>query len=183
MNRSARGRFVVIGISLAAVLVPLLWTFAAAIDVLPDNQTSPPSWRFSPSLDQLANVSVVEPSFWQELIPSIAVSAVATALTVTVAMLASYGLARSGRRVGRPLAPLLLVLASLPAVAYVVPLSGAARRIGLPDTPAGPIVGPWRRALRRIGLLETRAGIPLAQAAAPAPLAVLVLFGYLGAVA
>jgi ABC-type glycerol-3-phosphate transport system permease component len=130
----------------------------AAIGIQPNNNTSPPSWIVGPTLDHLAEVSVVEPAFWQELATSVGVSALAALLAAAISFLAAYGLARSGGRSGRRLSPGLLVLASLPVMAYVLPLSDL---------------------LRRVGLLDTLPGVTLAEAATTAPLAVYVFYGYL----
>jgi ABC-type glycerol-3-phosphate transport system permease component len=144
--------------ALLVVLVPLVWTALAAIGIEPNNNTSPPVWTIHPTLDHLAEVSVVEPAFWQELATSVGVSAVAALLAAAISFLAAYGLARSGGRAGRRLSPALLVLASLPAMAYVLPLSDL---------------------LRRLGLLDTLVGVTFAEAAATAPLAVYVFYAYL----
>jgi ABC-type glycerol-3-phosphate transport system permease component len=144
--------------ALFVVLVPLVWTALAAIGIQPDNNTSPPSWVIHATLDHLAEVSVVEPAFWQELATSVGVSVVAALLAAAISFLAAYGLARSGGRAGRRLSPALLVLASLPVMAYVLPLSDL---------------------LRRLGLLDTLAGVTFAEAAATAPLAVYVFYAYL----
>jgi multiple sugar transport system permease protein len=77
----------------------------------------------------------------------------AALLATAMSFLAAYGLARSARPALRRLSPGLLVLASLPVMAYVLPLSDL---------------------LRRIGLLDTLLGITVAEAAATAPLAVYV---------
>ncbi len=151
-------RVLLLGTALIVVLVPILWTGLAAIGIQPNNNTAPPSWVVRPTLDHLAEVSVVEPTFWQELATSIGVSACAAGLASALAFLAAYGLARSGGRTGRRLSPGLLVLASLPVMAYVLPLGDL---------------------LRRVGLLDTLAGLTLAEGAATAPLAVFVFHGYL----
>jgi ABC-type glycerol-3-phosphate transport system permease component len=111
-----------------------------------------------PTLDHLAEVSVVEPAFWQELATSVGVSALAALLAAAISFLAAYGLARSGGRSGRGLSPGLLVLASLPVMAYILPLSDL---------------------LRRVGLLDTLPGVTFAEAATTAPLAVYVFYAYL----
>ncbi len=153
-----RARGVVLAVGLIVVFVPLLWTASAAFGILPNNHSSPPSWTVAPTLDHLADVSVVEQAFWQELATSFGVSAVAAILAAAVSFLAAFGLARSGGRSGQRSAPLMLVLASLPVMAYVVPLSDL---------------------VRRIGLLDTLPGVTLAEAAVTAPLAVYVFHAYL----
>ena len=154
----ARSAF--LAVAVLVVLVPLVWTALAAIGIEPTN-TLPPSWTVNPTWDHLAEVSVVEPAFWQELATSVGVSAVAAALAASISFLAAYGWARSGGRRARRLTPGLLVLASLPVMAYVLPLS---------------------ELLRRAGLLDTLPGVTFAEAAATAPLAVYVFYAYLVAV-
>lgn len=155
------GRAVVLAVALVVVLVPILWTAAAAIGLAPNNDTSPPSWTISPTLEHLAEVSVVEPAFWQELATSVGVSAAASVLAVLISFPAAYAFARSGGRSGGRIAPILLVLASLPVMAYVVPLSDV---------------------VRRLRLLDTLPGITLAEAAVAAPLAVYVFYAYMTSV-
>lgn len=153
-----RPRSVLLAIALLIVLVPVIWTALAAIGIQPDNDTSPPSWVVRPTLDHLAQVSVVEPAFWQELATSVGVSASAALVAAAVSFVAAYGLARSGGRSVRRLTPGLLVLASLPVMAYVLQSS---------------------ELLRRLGLLDTLPGVTFAEAAATAPLAVYVFYAYL----
>ena len=156
--RDGWARSAFLAIALLIALVPLVWTALAAIGIQPNNNTSPPSWIVNPTLDHLAEVSVIEPAFWQELATSVGVSAVAALLAAAISFLAAYGLARSGGRSGRRLSPGLLVLASLPVMAYVLPLSDL---------------------LRRLGLLDTLPGVTIAEAAATAPLAVYVFYASL----
>jgi ABC-type glycerol-3-phosphate transport system permease component len=157
-HRDRWARTVFLAVALLVVLIPLVWTALAAIGIQPNNDTSPPSWNMSPTLDHLAEVSVVEQAFWQELATSVGVSAVAALLAAAMSFLAAYGLAHSGGRAGRRLTPGLLVFASLPVMAYVLPLSDV---------------------LRRLGLLDTLPGVTFAEAAATAPLAVYVFYAYL----
>ncbi len=148
-----------LAVSIALVLVPLAWTALAAVGIEPNNDTAPPSWVIKPSLDQLADVSVVEPAFWQELATSVGVSAAAAILAISLSFLAAYGLARTSAPLRR-LGPVLLVLASLPVMAYVLPLSDL---------------------LRRLGLLDTLPGLTFAEAAVTAPLAVYIVASHLSA--
>ena len=153
-------RAVLIAAALAVVLLPLLWTALAAFGVEPNNNTSPPSWVVRPSLDHLSEVSVVEPAFWQELATSVGVSAGASLLATALSLLAACGIARSMSDALRRFSPGLLVLASLPVMAYVLPLSDL---------------------LRRAGLLDSLVGLTFAEAAVTAPLAVYVLSAHLAA--
>jgi ABC-type glycerol-3-phosphate transport system permease component len=151
-------RIILLLAALAAFLLPLLWTVLAAFGVLPDNGTTPPSWQGSFTLGHFSEVGVAEPAFWQELATSVASAACAAALTAGVSFLGAYGLARSHFTTARLLTQGFLVLASLPVMAYVIPLSDV---------------------MRRVNLVDTFAGVVLAEAAVTAPLAVFVLHGAL----
>jgi ABC-type glycerol-3-phosphate transport system permease component len=157
-SRGGWARTTFLAAAILVVLVPLVWTALAAIGIQPNNTRSPPSWIVSPTLDHLAEVSVVEPAFWQELATSVGVSALAALLAAAISFLAAYGLACSGGRSGGRLSPGLLVLASRPVMAYILPLSDL---------------------LRRVGLLDTLPGVTFAEAATTAPLAVYVFYAYL----
>jgi multiple sugar transport system permease protein len=145
-------------VAIMVALVPIVWTLLAAIGIQPNESTRPPTWTIVPSLDHLAEVTVAEPTFWQELATSLGVSAVAALLAVAIAFPAAYGLARSPGRRRSGLIPGLLVLASLPVMAFVIPLSDL---------------------MRRLGLLDTLPGLTLAEAAVTAPLALYVFYAYL----
>jgi multiple sugar transport system permease protein len=142
--------------ALIAFLLPLVWTALASLGLLPDNSSRPPSWRGPATLDHFAEIGIAEPAFWQELATSTGTAACAAVLAVAVSLLAAYGLARSPFRATRAVTQACLVLASLPVMAYVIPLSDL---------------------MRRVHLLDTYAGVVLSEAAVTAPLAVFVLHG------
>ena len=151
-------RVILLLAALFAFLLPLAWTVLASFGLLPDNSASPPSWKGPVSLGHFSEIGVAEPAFWQELATSIASAACAAALSVGVAFLGAYALVRSYFSAGRLLTQGFLVLASLPVMAYVIPLSDV---------------------MRRVHLVDTFAGVVLAEAAVTAPLAVYVLHGAL----
>ena len=153
-----RARVAIIGAGLFLFLAPLAWTLLAAFGLVPDNSTRPPSWAGSFSLEHFAGVGVAEPAFWQELATSTVASASAALITIAVSYPAAYALARSRSRAETFLAPAFIVLASLPAMSYVIPLSDL---------------------MRRAHLIDSVAGIVLSEAAVTAPLAVYVLHGAL----
>lgn len=155
-RREGAIRVVLVAATLIAFLLPLAWTALASLGLLPDNSSRPPSWRGSATLDHFAEIGVAEPAFWQELATSTASAACAAVLAVGVSLLAAYGLARSTFRATRTVTQGFLVLASLPVMAYVIPLSDL---------------------MRRVHLLDTFPGVVLSEAAVTAPLAVFVLHG------
>ena len=139
-------------------MLPLVWTVLASFRVTPDDTAWPPTWT-SPTLAKYTEeIGVAEPTFTQELTTSIGLSLTATLLTITVSFLAAYSLARSRFRGKQLLVQSCLILASLPVMAYIVPLSDTARRLRLEDT---------------------FIGVMLVQTAVNAPLAVYILYGYL----
>src|SRR5258708_18068451 len=130
-------RTIAIAAVTGAFLLPLAWTGLAAVGVLPDDSMRPPSWTGPPTLDHLANIGIAEPTFWQELATSTVAAIVAACLTVAVAFPAAFALTRS-RYSRRPTVTQgFLVLASLPVVAYVIPLADLSRRGHLIATFAG----------------------------------------------
>ena len=149
-----RASLVLLAVALAVFLIPLAWTVLAAFGVVPDNSARPPSWSGTFSFEHYADVGVAEPSFWQELATSTAAAAAAALITIAVSYPAAYALARSRASVQRGLAPAFVVLASLPAMAYVIPLSDL---------------------MQRTHLIDTLAGLVLSEAAVTSPLAVYVL--------
>lgn len=157
-RRDGATRAILLTAALAVFLLPLVWTALAALGLRANNNTRPPSWVGSPTLDHFRDVGIAEPSFWQELATSTVSAACAAALTVAASLPAAYGLARSHFRGDRLLTQGFLVLASLPAMAYVIPLSDL---------------------MRRAQLVDTFAGVVLTEAAVTAPLAIYVLHGTL----
>jgi ABC-type glycerol-3-phosphate transport system permease component len=153
---SRRPRVAALAVVIVVLALPLAWTLVASFGVTPDNNTRPPSWIGPPTLEHFAEVGVAEPTFWQELATSTALALTATLLTVAVSLPAAYCLARSRLPRNRLVAQSFLVLASLPVMAYVIPLSDL---------------------MRRVHLLDTLGGVLLAQAAVTSPLAVFVLHG------
>lgn len=152
------GRALVLGSALILFSLPLLWTALASFSILPDDTTSPPSWALNfTSLNYTEEIGVAEPAFAQELAVSTALSLTATLLTLMIAFPAAYALARSDMQGTRRWVQSCFVLASLPVMAYIVPLSDLIGRLRLED--------------HFIGLV-------LAQAAVYSPLAVYVLYGY-----
>ena len=144
--------------ALVLFLLPLFWTILAALGLEANNNTAPPSIVGPFSLDHFKEVGIAEPSFWQELATSTFSAVCASVLTIAVSVLAAYGLARSRFPGDRLLTQGFLVLASLPAMAYVIPLSDL---------------------MRRAHLVDSFAGLVLIEAAVTAPLAIYVLQGAL----
>src|SRR3989442_3805995 len=157
-RRDAWGRGVLLGVVVFALIVPLIWTLLASFEINPEANGWPPAWTLPPSAESYAEVMTQVPSFPRVYATSLIVSITATLLTIGTAFLAAYSLARWRFRGTRAVVQSFLVLASLPAMAYVIPLSDFTRELHLRDT---------------------FAGVALASAAVYAPLAVFILYGYL----
>lgn len=158
---NALGRATFLGTCVLVILLPLLWTILASFNVKPNDTVSPPTWSLPPSTANYVEVLVEVPGFPREFWMSVAVSTTATLLTITVAFLAAYGLARSRFRGKNLLVQSFLVLGTLPVIAFVIPLSNVMRQLSLGDT---------------------FLGVTLAETAVYTPLAVYILYGYLAQV-
>lgn len=157
-RRAAWIRAFLLALITLVLLLPLVWTALAALGLIPNDNTTPPTWSWPPSLSHYADIGFAEPAFWQELATSAALALVCTVLTIAIAFLAAYGLARTRLRHKLTVVSSFLILASIPVMAFIIPLS---------------------EFIDRLKLTDTFAGIALAQTALFAPLAVYVLFGYL----
>jgi sorbitol/mannitol transport system permease protein len=145
-------------IALLVFLLPVVWTLLASFGITPNNVVSPPTWTGQPSLRYYAEIGVADPGFLGKVLTSFSLSAVATVVTITIAYLAAYSLLRSGVKRRAMLVQGFLVLASLPVIAYIIPLIDIMRYLHLDDT---------------------FVGVTLALTAVYTPLAMYVLYGYL----
>ncbi|MDZ4764706.1 MAG: carbohydrate ABC transporter permease [Chloroflexota bacterium] len=158
MNPSNRLRGLVIGTAVTFALIPLLWTLLASLGVVADSSTTPPVWQLPPTLDFYGEIRTEQTFFWDEFAVSFALSAAISAVTLGAAAPAAYALSRWQSRWRSTALYVCLTLASLPAVAVVLPLA---------------------EILRTMRLTDTFGGVLLAESALFAPLAVYLLVGYL----
>ncbi|HVO39034.1 MAG TPA: carbohydrate ABC transporter permease [Spirochaetia bacterium] len=158
VRRRGRARAVILAAVVFASVLPLAWTIFASVGIHPNNTSTPPTWTLAPTLDAYREVGTAERGFWDEMAASAATSAASTLVTILIAFLAAYAFVHSTMRRKALLMQGFLVLASLPVMAYAIPLEDTVRALGLHDT---------------------FAGLVLTQAAIFAPLAVYVLYGYL----
>jgi multiple sugar transport system permease protein len=152
---SKRGIFLAVVVALC--VLPFVWTILASFQIWPVEAASPPTWFVEPSLDGYLEVGVTEPAFISELLTSAFLALCTTLLATTIAFFAAYAIARSHFRGRTLLTQSFLILASLPVIAYLGPLSGI---------------------LDSLHLSNTFTGLALAEAGLYTPLAVYVLFGY-----
>jgi multiple sugar transport system permease protein len=157
-QRAQSVRALLLALVVIVLIAPLVWTLLASFNIQPDDSSTPPTWSWRPSLENYGEIGVVTPVFVDALASSITISTVATALTITVALLAAYGLARSIFRGVHLTVSSFLVLASIPVMAFAIPLAVV---------------------IRAVRLYDSFLGVMLAQSAFFAPLAVYVLYGYI----
>lgn len=155
-RRGSRLRILLLALTVLIALLPLAWTLLASFGITPNN-SAPPAWNWNPTVQNYVEIGVTTPTFAQALATSLGVSLAATMLTTFVSFLAAYGLAHMHLRRGWILVQSLLILASVPVMAYGLPLLTI---------------------LQAEHLYDTFAGIILASGAVFAPLAVYILYGY-----
>ncbi len=157
-NRWRRfGRWSFLAVTAVVFVLPFVWTILASFNVEADNTLSPPLWRLPPTINAFREIQQEQTYFWQELATSILLSATTTVLTVAVAFLAAYALARSPFKYRNLIVQGLLILGSLPAVSYMLPLQDM---------------------LRSVKLHDTFFGVALAETGLYAPLVAYILYGY-----
>jgi ABC-type glycerol-3-phosphate transport system permease component len=146
---------VLLGLAVVLAVAPVALTLLASLGIAPNLTTAiqPSSAAYT------GEIAAADPRLIGDFVTGTALSVFTTLLTIAVAFPAAHALARSRR--GRLALPAMLVLGSLPAIAYLIPLA---------DT------------IRRVGLHDTLAGVVLSESAALAPLAVYVLHGYVAGV-
>lgn len=154
-------RRVFLGVMTLVCLLPLMWALLASLNIQPINLTERPDWLTTPTLDNYAEITLTMPLFPQAWLTGVALAAGTTLLTMGVAFLAAYSLARSTFRGRDLLVQSLLILASLPVIAYALPL---------------------RELMIAAHIFDAFPGVLLAETALHAPLATYVLVGYLSAV-
>jgi len=111
------GFYALLGGLVVTFLWPFLWMVLCSMRTQAQNTSIPPTWLFTPTLENYRNVFTRVP-FFQYILNSIIVSGSATVLALLFGVFAAYGVARGKLyRVG------LLVLAArmIPVVSYLVP--------------------------------------------------------------
>ncbi len=157
-RRRRRLRTGILALALLVFLLPLVWTLIAAFGVTPNDTNLPPNWDWPPTIANFLYIGVAEPGFAGEMVTGLSISLTATILTLAVSFLAAYSLVHWNYHRARRTVQVFLVLASLPVMAYVIPLSDL---------------------VHRLGLYDRFVGVALSNTAIFAPLAIYVLFGYL----
>jgi len=138
-TRRTRARTVLAAVAVVGyALLPVLWIVALSFK-RGDDLTSR---RFWPTVWTLDNYRTVLRSdlFTDALINSIGISLIATALSVTLATVAAYAIARLEFRGKQLILAVALAIAMFPTVSLVGPLFDLWRTLGLYDTWVGLII-------------------------------------------
>jgi ABC-type glycerol-3-phosphate transport system permease component len=133
--------YAVLTLAALAALFPVFWTLSTSIKPRQDTFAMPPRFiDFEPTLRNYETILAAR-GFGGIVWNTIAITAGATALCVTVATLTAYALARSGRFAARrPLELSLILVRAIPAIVIMVPLFQIASGLGLYDNKATIIV-------------------------------------------
>lgn len=151
-------RTLFIVVVIAFCILPVLWTLLASFEVMPDDVSIKPSWTLHPSFEPYLEIGIEEPRFVSELLTSASLAALTTILTLSIAFVAAYGIARSHFKGRNLIVQGILILACLPVITYLIPL---------------------RKILIVLQLYDTFGGTVLAETALYSSLASFVLYGYL----
>jgi multiple sugar transport system permease protein len=122
----------------AYALLPVAWIVSLSVKAGDDLQNR----RFLPSAWTLENYRTVFQTtlFTSALRNSVGVSLIATAISIALATLAAYAIARLEFRGKRAVLGMALAVAMFPVVSIVGPLFDLWRKIGLYDTWAGLVI-------------------------------------------
>ena len=151
-------RWLFLAIVAVIFVLPVVWTAFMSAGIQHVNTESPPRWRFDLTLENYVQIKSEQTFFWHELLTSIELSLAVTGVTVSVAFMAAYSLARSVFRGKQLIVNSLLILSSMPVISYVIPLDIT---------------------LLHLRLHDTFRGVLFAEAALFAPLAAFILYGYI----
>ncbi len=141
--RRAAGRssfYLLVTIFVVVSLFPFYWIVITALKT--QGEISAGTTSLLPGRITWGNFSTVltQGTFVRSLLNSVIVAVATTVLTVIVASLAGYGLARTRIRGKRAVQGFLLVAGFFPVIAMVGPLFISYRRIGLLDNLAGLVI-------------------------------------------
>ena len=121
----------------AAILVPVVWMFSAAVRPILELLTYPP--RLIPdtvTLDYFARI-LRHAKYQRFFVNSVVLSVVSLGVTLTLASLAGYGFSRFRMRGGRAMLVGILALLMLPRVTVIIPYFRMAHAWGVYDRLAG----------------------------------------------
>lgn len=133
-RRHVVSAYLVLTLATVVALFPVFWTLSTSVKKRVDSFAIPPRFfNFTPTWDNYTNL-FSDPQFLRFLLNTIIVTAASTLITVTIASLSAYALARSPRFRGRkPLEASLIIVRAMPGIVLMVPLFQIVLRVGLFD--------------------------------------------------
>ena len=139
------GLYTLVVIGAFIILVPILWMLTIALR--PANELYitpfpllPPTPTFANFVNVVMNRTPIPAHLEQGLVRSLIVAVSTTVLSVSIASLAAYALARFTFRGKESYGLLMLVTQMMPAILFLVPLFEILRGLGLVNTLAGLIL-------------------------------------------
>jgi ABC-type glycerol-3-phosphate transport system permease component len=154
---SGGAAYLVIGVYLVAVALPLLWMVLASFKSRAQVSELPPKIFFDPTLDNYREV-FRDSDFPRYLLNSTTVAVASTVLSVGLGFLAAYAFVRLRRRRNDGLLFWILTMRMVPPLAVLVPFFSM---------------------MSTFGLYDTRQGLALVYTTFNLPIAVWLLLGYL----
>jgi ABC-type glycerol-3-phosphate transport system permease component len=139
------GLYALVVIGAAIILVPLLWMLTIALRPANELYISPfpllpPTLTLDNFINVLTNRTPIPAHLEQGVVRSLTVSVSSTVLSVVIASLAAYALARFKFRGRESYSLFMLVTQMMPAVLFLVPLFEILRGLGLVNTLGGLIL-------------------------------------------
>ena len=139
------GLYILVVIGALIILIPILWMLTIALR--PSNELYitpfpllPPTPTLSNFIDVLLNRTTIPAHLEQGVVRSLVVAVSTTVLSVVIASLAAYALARFDFRGRESYGLFMLVTQMMPAILFLVPLFEILRGIGLINTLPGLIL-------------------------------------------
>jgi multiple sugar transport system permease protein len=157
LRASGAAAYLVIGVYLVAVALPVLWMVLASFKTRAQVSELPPKIFFSPTLDNYREV-FRDSDFPRYLLNSTTVAIASTILSVGLGFLAAYAFVRLRRRRNDGLLFWILTMRMVPPLAVLVPFFSM---------------------MSTFGLYDTRQGLALVYTTFNLPIAVWLLLGYL----
>jgi len=130
---------VLVGLVVLIWLGPVLWISNISLKTRAEIAVPVPSFIFRPTLENYAAI-LENPNLVRYAANSLIIASVTTVITIVLASLAAYGLARFTFRGREGLLTWILSLRMMPVIAVVVPFYIMYQRLGLLDTYAGIIL-------------------------------------------
>ncbi|GAA2752431.1 carbohydrate ABC transporter permease [Amnibacterium kyonggiense] len=114
-------RYVVLGVVAVLFLIPF-WVLIK-ISLMTNDDISKPNFVFLPIPPHVENYLTVlgDPGFQQALLGSVVMAVVSTTLTIAIAAMAGYGLARVPSRLSKPVFALTLLVLMVPSATTFIP--------------------------------------------------------------